>query len=203
MSTSGVKVGVVWTGDALTWPTKMMGRAQAAEFRREVIRPWKVGAMQRRIDMYMARGATEEQGPWRPNSKWTAAAKGHDRPMLSGRLFQFGAMVRSYVIDVRQAGAATFEFTLSNRARSKDGFDYPSLLHQGGRRGRFLVRPRPGKKALRLTLPDGKVIFRASTRPRRVKARPHIIWMEQDLLDFNRRGLDWLVDGKTDDRRTG
>jgi len=196
-----IKIGVKWTGDLLRWPEEMMSRAEASRFRKAVVTPWKAGVMARRIQMYQDRGATDEQGPWRPNSKWTAAAKGHDRPMLSSRLFRFGSMVRSYVVDVRQSGGASFEFTMSNRARSSTGYDYPSLLHEGGKRGRFEVRAKAGK-AIRLTLPNGEVIYRKSTRPRRVKARPHILWMEEDLIEFNARGLNWIMEGKQDDRRT-
>ncbi len=117
-----------WVGDT-QWIAKMVQRAGAGQMEAAVFRPWERAVLQRDVlDLYRSGGGTP---PWAPNAAATIEAKGHARPMLSARLYQFGTMVRSYQIVRKRRGLRVWDFELTNRARSEKGYDYPSLLHRG------------------------------------------------------------------------
>lgn len=191
---------VRWTGDT-RFAHDMHGRMAPEQVRRNVIVPWIRDVKGFYLAMFRAGGSVPgERGKWAANSEWTTAAKGHNKPMLSGRQYQFGAMVRSLSVLVIQRSRARFEFQMSNTARS-NGFDYPSYLHAPGRRKRFDVLPHQKGGALKLVAPGGAVIFRAKTRPIKPKARPHIFWQERMVEAWGRRMLNWVLRGRVSARK--
>lgn len=192
---------VRWTGD-VHFARDMRRRVAPEQVQRAVIAPWKRDVQGFYLAMFRAGGSVPgeaRRGKWAKNSEWTKAAKGHGKPMLSGRMYQFGTMVRSLVITVRRKGRH-FTFDMSNRARGKDGFDYPSYLHAPGRRRRYTVEPTEAT-ALRLVAPSGQVIFRAKTRPIKPKARPHIFWQERMIEAWGRRMANWVLRGVVSSRK--
>lgn len=193
-----MKVRVRWEGDT-RFASEMLGRARPSQLRTYVFPEWyrDVQDYYRRMFRTGGRisGEPRRGGKWAKNSPWTVAEKGHSKPLLSRRQFQFGAMVRSLAVRVisHRQGGHTWEMT--NKARSKDGFDYPAHLHAPKRRGRFTVLPHTAK-ALKLVSPSGQTIYRASTSPRRPKPRPHIFFQERMVRAWIARMSNWVLEGK-------
>lgn len=135
-------------GDTQTL-ARLSRRMGTAEIQRGVFDPWMRAVQARRLEMYKLRGAVDGNPAWAANAPRTIEAKGHDRPLLSARLYQFGAMVRSYVIKQQRHGLRAWSFTMTNTARSRKGYDYPSALHEGRGPYAFGKGTHPGYPARR------------------------------------------------------
>lgn len=191
---------VRWSGD-LGWLRDTAARANGQQIEELAIRPWERWLLNERIlNQYRDRGRIRNSplGRWLRNTPHTQGAKGHDRPMLSRRQFRFGSMARSYQVVTRRRGSLIYVATLSNRARSASGFDYPSFLHEGGnerKRGK-IIRPRDAR-ALRFIGAGGATFFAKSVRYNPPPPRPHILFVDDDAEQLGARILDAVLEGKS------
>lgn len=196
---AGVGIRFRWTGGNPQFARQMLRRA---EYPDRAIEDWRRTDVPRRIiGMFQAGGRVggqHGQGPWKPNSPWTRAQKGHGQVLIGGfgsAMFQFGRMVRSYRIVAKRRGV-WWTFTISNDARGENGFDYPSLHHTGGnfaKGQRFTVRPRRGGEFLSWRDANGTRHFYRETHPSRVPARPHLQFYGLDVRNLQRRFLRYVL----------
>lgn len=162
-------------------------RANRDEFRRNVFVPWVADVKRDYIAMFREGGRVpNEQNSWSANAPATIAAKGHARPMLSERYFQFGTMVRSLHLEWKTRGRYGYRVEMTNRARSRKGYDYPTRLHEGD--GPTVV---PGVGFVG-TLGGGSG---------NLPARPHLFFQQRSTQNFLQRSTNWIFDGRRTARR--
>ena len=178
---------------------RMNKRLSTAETKKP-IKVWSDYVRNKRIlKMYKDQGSVRgEQGRWAKLSKWTAEVKGTGRSekrLISKKGYRFGAMVRSYVIDAKRQGLKAWKFTLTNRARSKEGFDYPSALHTGW--PEYTVKPKKPKGVLAWKTAGGDWHVYKETHPGPAPARPHIKFFEVDSRTLLRTMVRWAFDKRS------
>jgi hypothetical protein len=201
---------IQWIGDT-RFAGKMSKRSASAEIESRVFKPWRSDILKKKIPaMYRAGGAVRgSQGKWAPLAPDTVAKKGSSSVLLAAgsAAWRFGAMVRSYVIEGKRRGLRAWEFTLSNRARSKPwraasgdivpgGFDYPSATHSGWAGYDVFPRPDNPHGTLRWRLAGGDWVIAKKTHPEGAPERPHLKihppWVEKLL----RSSARWILTGR-------
>ncbi|MCA9726052.1 MAG: hypothetical protein KC729_00105 [Candidatus Eisenbacteria bacterium] len=199
---AGLGVKFRWHSGNPRFAADMLHRFEHPEL--AVIEPWRRTDVPRRIlGMYQRGGRVggeHGQGPWKPLRQSTVAQKGHSKVLLGGRassLFQFGRMSRRYRVVTKRTQGGWWTATISNEARSADGYDYPSLHHTGGKNsGTFTVRPRKAGGVLRWRDANGTEHFARETHPHRVPARPHLQFYGLDVRNLQRRMLRYTLGGQ-------
>lgn len=195
-----LEASLKWRGDT-AFVHEAKERAGGKGVEKNAVNPWRKWLTETRIlAMYRDQGKVRAPGGaegkrWPKNAPLTREIKGHGRPMLSQNQFRFGSMARSYVVDAD----VTFQglrvsARLWNRARSDEGFDYPSHLDQGGKK---TIRP-INAKVLHAAGPGGEFFFRkASPAPK----REHIFFTNDDVEQLGLRIAEWILDGRSRSHR--
>lgn len=157
---------ISWTGDS-RFVHRMAQRGATLDMERAVFAPWRREVLQRDLlEQYRAGGKPDR---WAPNAPRTIAQKGHSRPMLSARMYQFGSMSRSYAITTSRGGLRAWSLTLDNKARSSRGYPYPYALHAG---------------------------WEGNARHPGYPARQHLFFPEASAGRLLRGGLNWVLTGQ-------